>query len=413
MLSNLTTHFFAVCCCLAFLNADVAQTNGQGVRGALQNAKGAQENQYGRPTYSREGDERAAAEAAKARADAAKASAAAQAKAASDARSRAAEQRARDEEARAARNRAAVAAQARARGGARSQPRETTKPGKFEELLANKDLSRFRGYHDATIGAGWKMDGKTVHFDGSGGGDMITVEEYENFELQFDWKVSAGGNSGVLYRVSLGDDVSYLSGIEYQVLDDAGHTDGKKAWNSAGSVYGLYAPQDKKLRATGIWNSTKIIVDGNSITHYLNGKRIVQAQIGSEDWNTRLQKSKFARWQKFARNSSGHIAFRDDGDEVWYRKIRIKRLASTAGPSQVVGNRQPAARATRPDPRSRPSVIPVVSDDAPPATARPTGRTRPDPRARPALPVVSDDDPSETSSAAAEAAAARGRDRRK
>ena len=161
----------------------------------------------------------------------------------------------------------------------------------------------------------------------------------------------------------------------------------------------MYAPQDKKVRAAGVWNSTKIIVDGNNITHYLNGKRVVQAQIGSEDWNTRLEKSKFARWQKFARNSTGHIAFQDNGDEVWYRKIRIKRLASSASsasaaaPSQVVGNRQPAARTTRPDPRSRPGAVPAVKNDgAPRVTPRPVQRTRPDPRARPDLPVLSDDD---------------------
>lgn len=217
------------------------------------------------------------------------------------------------------------------------------KPGKFEELLENKDLSRFRGYKTPEIGSGWKMQGKSVHFDGSGGGDIVTVETYDNFELQFDWKISEGGNSGVMYRVSLGDAAPYMSGPEYQVLDDAGHADGKKASTSAGALYAMYEPTEKKPRKAGIWNSTKIIVDGNKITHYLNGTKVVEAEIGSADWNSKLEASKFKDWEKFAKNSSGHIAFQDHGDEVWYRKIRIKRLAG--GTSRAQGQ----ARGSQPN----------------------------------------------------------------
>ena len=222
------------------------------------------------------------------------------------------------------------------------------KVGKFEELLANKDLSRFRGYAQPEIGDGWKMQGKTVHFDGSGGGDIVTVDQYDNFELQFDWKVSEGGNSGVMYRVSLGDSAPYKSGPEYQVLDDAAHADGKKGMTSAGSLYAMYEPKEKKARKAGIWNSTKVIVDGNKITHYLNGTKIVEAEIGSADWNTKLEASKFKDWEKFAKNKSGHIAFQDHGDEVWFRKIRIKRLASSTASNQAQGQNGKARPNTPP-----------------------------------------------------------------
>ena len=198
---------------------------------------------------------------------------------------------------------------------------------KFEDLLAEKDLSRFRGYKDEEIGDGWEINGKYLHFDGStGSGDIITVDEYDNFELQFDFKVSEGGNSGVMFRVSLGDDQPYMSGPEYQVLDDENHSDGKNELTSAGSLYGMYAPQEKKPRAAGTWNDARIIVNGNQVTHYLNGVKVVEAEIGSDDWNERLAESKFKDWEKYAKNSKGHIAFQDHGDEVWFRNIRIKRL---------------------------------------------------------------------------------------
>lgn len=252
------------------------------------------------------------------------------------------------------------------RGGIRgaSSNMDQAKP-KFEELLEDEDLSRFRGYKDERIGDGWEIDGKYLHFDGSSGsGDIITVDEFDNFELQFDFKVTEGGNSGVMYRVSLGDDQPYISGPEYQVLDDEGHPDGKSELTSAGSIYGLYAPENKKSRKAGTWNQARIIVNGNSVVHYLNGAKVVEAEIGSADWNERLDKSKFKDWEKYAKNSKGHIAFQDHGNEVWYRKIRIKRLTqetasnnrSSQSDSRGGADRgRPAAATGRPSTRRRPN----------------------------------------------------------
>lgn len=203
---------------------------------------------------------------------------------------------------------------------------------KFEDLLENKDLSKFRGYKDEAIGEGWTIDGKFLHFDGTKSGDIVTRETYDNFDLQFDWKVTDGGNSGVMYRVSLGDSAPYLTGPEYQVLDDAVHKDGKNALTSAGSLYGLYAPsEDKKQRDAGIWNKARIVVQGSKVTHYLNGRKTIEAEIDSADWKERVANSKFKSWEKFAKNESGHIAFQDHGNEVWFRNIKIKRLDAEAG----------------------------------------------------------------------------------
>jgi hypothetical protein len=213
------------------------------------------------------------------------------------------------------------------RGASRSK---SAKP-KFIDLLENKDLSNFRGYKDEEIGEGWSLDGKYLYFDGSGGGDIITKEVYGDFDLQVEWKVADGANSGIMYRVSQGDSAPYMSGPEYQILDDAEHDDGKNEITSAGSLYGMYPPQgDKKLKAAGSWNKTRIKVEGNKVTHLLNAVKVVQAEIGSDDWNAKLGASKFKDWEKFAKNKEGHIAFQDHGNEVWFRNIRIKRLGESS-----------------------------------------------------------------------------------
>ncbi len=212
---------------------------------------------------------------------------------------------------------------------------------KFDDLLANKDLSRFRGYQQEPIGDGWKIDGKNLHFDGSGGGDIITKDEYDDFELQFEYKISEGGNSGVMTRVSLGNAKPSMSGPEFQILDDVGHADGEHPLTAAGSLYGMYAAKNKKSRPAGTWNEVRVIVTGNNITHYLNNVKVVEAEIGSDDWNRRLEESKFMDWVNYAQNSRGHIAFEDHGDEVWFRNIRVKTL--TEPPTTAATNSTPKA----------------------------------------------------------------------
>ena len=195
-------------------------------------------------------------------------------------------------------------------------------------LFDGKSLDQFRGYHQEEIGAGWKVEDGTVHFDGTkGSGDIVTKQEFENFVLEFEWKVSEGGNSGVMYRVSLGDNAPYFSGPEYQVLDDSKHRDGKNPSTSAGALYALYVPENKKLNAVGQWNTSKIVLKGNKVEHWLNGSKVVDAEIASEDWKAKVESSKFKTWEKFGKNKKGHLCFQDHGDKVWYRSIKVEVLS--------------------------------------------------------------------------------------
>ncbi len=193
-------------------------------------------------------------------------------------------------------------------------------------LFDGTSLDQWRGYQKEEIGGGWKIDGDVLKFDGSGGGDIVTKETFDNFELIFDWKVEQGANSGVMYRVSLGDGAPYLSGPEYQILDDEVHADGKNPMTSAGSIYAMYAPEGKVLKAVGEWNSAKIVLNGNHLEHWLNGTCVAKTEINGDDWNERREKSKFKDWEKFGANRSGHICLQDHGNVVYFRNIKVKKL---------------------------------------------------------------------------------------
>jgi hypothetical protein len=216
--------------------------------------------------------------------------------------------------------------------GAKAKKREQG----FTKLLQGDKEKTWVGYNkEAGWPEGWELaDG--VLYRKSGGGDLQTVEEFQDFDLRFGWKVSEGGNSGVMYRVSREKGPAYETGPEYQVLDNAKHQDGKNPLTSSGSLYGLYAAGEDVVKPAGEWNTARIVVRGNHVRHFLNGKKVVDAEIGSDDWNKRLAASKFASWPKFAKNERGFIVLQDHGDEVWFRNLRIKKLDGAAG--EAAGN---------------------------------------------------------------------------
>jgi hypothetical protein len=196
-------------------------------------------------------------------------------------------------------------------------------------LFDGSNLDQWRGYRQEAIGSGWKVDDGILKFDGSGGGDIITRDTFTNFEFTFDWAVTEGANSGIMYRVTLGDNAPYLSGPEYQILDDARHADGKSPLTSAAALYGLYPRGNTRTKPVGEWNSGKIVIQGNKVQHWLNGELAVETEIGSADWTEKVANSKFADWKKFGVNATGHLCLQDHGNEVWFRNLKVKRLDPT------------------------------------------------------------------------------------
>src|SRR5690606_9259833 len=135
------------------------------------------------------------------------------------------------------------------------------------------------------------------------------VKQYENFKLELEWKISEGGNSGIFYGVREipGQEVAYENSIEMQILDNERHQDGQNPDTSAGSCYALYPPSEDVTRPVGEYNEVRLVVDGGHVEHWLNGVKIVEYVIGSDDWNERIANSKFAEWEHFARYRKGHI----------------------------------------------------------------------------------------------------------
>ena len=201
----------------------------------------------------------------------------------------------------------------------------------FVSLLGKNDMSHFRGYKKDKISSAWTVTDNVLRVDGvKRADDIMTKKSYQNFDLRFEWKVSEASNSGVFYHVGLGDKAASKSGIEYQVLDNDGHKDGKSELTSAGSIYALYPPKAYPKKKVGQWNKARIVCNGTKIQHYLNDVMVAEADTSSDDWKQRLTASKFSTWERFASQSKGHIAFQDHGEEVWFQKIKIKALPDTA-----------------------------------------------------------------------------------
>ncbi len=196
----------------------------------------------------------------------------------------------------------------------------------WKVLFDGKSTAAWRGFKAPAFPAtGWTVDQGALAVQ-KGGGDIVTVDEFTDFDLRFEWKVAPGSNSGVMYRVTEDGDATYQSGPEYQILDDDKHPDGKSPATSAASMYALIAPVKKTLKPLGEFNEGRIVVYGGQVEHWLNGVRVVQAKLGSDELNQLIQKSKFGAMPRFAKAAKGRIALQDHGDPVWYRNIRIREL---------------------------------------------------------------------------------------
>lgn len=198
--------------------------------------------------------------------------------------------------------------------------------GEWQTLFNGRDLSAWRTFGkpaDAPIT--WTVQDGALGWQ-KGGGNLMTRESYADFELEVEWKISAGGNSGILFHVDPTDAKPPQSGPEIQILDDARHKDGGNPATTAGSLYGLYPRSKPAVKPVGEWNASRLRVQGNRVQHWLNGELVVEAEMGSADWNQRVAASKFKTWTKFGRNPNGPILLQDHGNPVWFRNIRIRRL---------------------------------------------------------------------------------------
>lgn len=194
------------------------------------------------------------------------------------------------------------------------------------DLLANPAV-QWRGYQLDALPAGWSFDTATnVLSRTSNGGDIITREQYGDFELELEWKIDSAGNSGIFYRATEGTEVIYMNATEMQILDNARHADGKNSLTSTGANYALYAPTAAAAKPVGEWNHVRIVADGPHVEHWLNGTKVVEYEMGSEDWAARVKDSKFAQWPAYGQSMTGHLGLQDHGDAVSFRNIRVREI---------------------------------------------------------------------------------------
>jgi len=191
-------------------------------------------------------------------------------------------------------------------------------------LFDGKTTAGWRGYRQDSIPDGWQaVDGALTRI--GRGGDIITIDEFDDFELAVDWKLGPGGNSGIFYRVVEGADLMWKMAPEMQLLDDAGHKD-LTPEQYTGANYALHAPTSKAAKPPGNWNQARIVVKGPHVEHWLNGVKVVDYELWTDEWQRRVKASKFKDDERYGMAKKGHIGLQDHGDLVSFRNIKVRPL---------------------------------------------------------------------------------------
>jgi hypothetical protein len=229
---------------------------------------------------------------------------------------------------------------------------ETEKKDGWRLLFDGKSFNGWRNY----IGGGsptngWKIEEgcirctKNTGRPGSSGGDILTIEQFSDFDLSFEWRISNGGNSGLKYLVidrqnapgailHRGDDGKSAVGLEYQILDDERHPDGRNGpVRQTGSLYLLVPPgSHRQLKPVGEFNQSRIVVRDKHVEHWLNGAKILEFELESPELMQAIAKSKFKDVPRFGAKFKSSILLQDHGDDVWFRNLKIRERMSGVNP---------------------------------------------------------------------------------
>ena len=215
---------------------------------------------------------------------------------------------------------AAGTARSLAAGTARSQQATA-----WRSLFDGRTTGGWRGFRQPQMPAGWQVvDGALTRVDRAA--DIVTVDQFADFELILEWKVPANGNSGIFYRVTEDDEVMWHVAPEFQLIDNAYDKEPLKPVQLAGANYDLDPPSRDVTRPVGSWNEARVIARGAHVEHWLNGVKVVEYELWTSDWERRVRASKFAPYPRYGRARRGHIGLQDHDDRIAFRNIRIREL---------------------------------------------------------------------------------------
>ncbi len=194
-------------------------------------------------------------------------------------------------------------------------------------IFNGQDTKGWRVYGKQTPpGPGWKVeDGLLKKLPKVRGGDIVTEEQFEDFEFSWEWRVAPGANNGVKYLVT--EKRTGAPGHEYQMIDDAAGHDIAAEKRKTASFYDVLPPSaNKPVRPAGDWNSSRLLIKGNHVEHWLNGAKVLAYELGSDEVKKAVANSKFKNASKFGEKSKGHLLLTDHGDEAWFRNMRVRDL---------------------------------------------------------------------------------------
>jgi hypothetical protein len=197
---------------------------------------------------------------------------------------------------------------------------------KWQPMLESSSAPAWRGWAAPGLPAGWHVVHGVLSKDGPVD-DLVTTQEFADFELEFEWKIGKGGNSGIFYRVTREYDHLYWSGPEYQLLDDVNAPDGRNRLTSAAAAYALYGAPAGVVRPFDHWNRARVVVKGTHVEHWLNGRKVVEYELQGADWKTKVAASKFSVYPHYGLAKSGLIGLQGDHPgTLAIRRMRIREL---------------------------------------------------------------------------------------
>ena len=162
---------------------------------------------------------------------------------------------------------------------------------------------------------------------GRGGGDIVTDASFSNFEFTMEWKISECGNNGLFFRAEEGHQQIWAVSPEYQLLDNTCADDNENPTHRAAANYDLYAPSEDATKPAGEWNLTRLVVDGARVQHFLNGVKVVDYELWTDEWRQDVEDSKFAPFEDYGMAEEGPIGLQDHGNPIWFRNIKIRPLS--------------------------------------------------------------------------------------